>query len=206
MRDVIDDLEAWWRGRHATVAMAFRRRHPELTAPRPPSAAMLVEPDETVVGSVSGGCVEARTLEARPSDFGSSSQPVLQRYGVSDDDAFAVGLTCGGKIELFVEAVDRHRFPELGAMAQDIPATATLRRAGRRRRRRPVTLGRHLVVRIGHTNGSLGSSRLDDAVRDDAEGMLVQGRTGILRYGLDGRRAARTSCRSSSRASHPVRA
>ena len=48
--------------------------------------------------------------------------PVLQRYGVSDDDAFAVGLTCGGILDVFVEKVDRETFPELGEIAADIEA------------------------------------------------------------------------------------
>ena len=49
-----------------------------------------------------------------------SRTPVLQRYGVSDDDAFAVGLTCGGILDVYVEKVDRFTFPELGAIADDI--------------------------------------------------------------------------------------
>ena len=74
---------------------------------------MLVGPDGTAVGSVSGGCVEGAVyaLAEAARDDGA---PVLQRYGVSDDDAFAVGLTCGGIIDVFVERVDRRRFPELG--------------------------------------------------------------------------------------------
>src|SRR6478736_4782573 len=48
--------------------------------------------------------------------------PVLQRYGVSDDDAFSVGLTCGGIIDIFVEPVSQETFPELGAIAEDIRA------------------------------------------------------------------------------------
>src|SRR5690606_41755885 len=51
--------------------------------------------------------------------------PQLERYGISDDDAFAVGLTCGGILDVFVERVDRETFPDLGDVVADI-------RAGRR--------------------------------------------------------------------------
>src|SRR5579884_3464543 len=117
VRDVLDDLEAWWRaGATAgvgTVVATWR------SAPRQPGAAMLVGPDGTAVGSVSGGCVEGAVYELaeRTRDTGT---PVLQRYGVSDDDAFSVGLTCGGIIDIFVEQVSRQTFPELGPVAADI--------------------------------------------------------------------------------------
>src|ERR1700712_3990132 len=172
MRDVITELEAWWRAGETvgmgTVVGTWR------SSPRQPGAAMLVGPDGTVVGSVSGGCVEGAVYElAEASREGGQAQ--LQRYGVSDDDAFVVGLTCGGIIDVFVERVDRQGFPELGDIAEDIragrpAAVATLisdvpggDRAGRR-----------LVVRDGTVSGSLGSERLDSAVHDDLLGMLQQ--------------------------------
>jgi len=86
MRDVLPDLLAWWRAGEAigmgTVVGIWR------SAPRQPGAAMLVGPDESAVGSVSGGCVES-AVYAR--EVMSDGHPVLQRYGVSDNDAFAVG-------------------------------------------------------------------------------------------------------------------
>src|SRR3954471_23192495 len=116
MREVLPDLVRWWReGRSTgvgTVIATFR------SAPRPPGASMLVGPDGTAVGSVSGGCVEGAVYELGQSVVG-SGQPVLQRYGVSDDDAFAVGLTCGGILDVYVEKVDRESFPELGDLAAD---------------------------------------------------------------------------------------
>src|SRR5204862_1599590 len=93
------------------------------SAPRPPGAVMLVGPDGSAVGSVSGGCVEGAVYELAKEVAGTGT-PVLQRYGVSDEDAFAVGLTCGGIIDVFVERVDRTTFPELGEVASAI-ATAT---------------------------------------------------------------------------------
>ncbi len=186
MRDVIDDLEAWWRSGVSvgmgTVVGTWK------SSPRQPGASMLVGPDGTAVGSVSGGCVEGALYELgeQARDTGT---PVLQRYGVSDDDAFAVGLTCGGIIDIFVEQVNQSTFPELGDIADDIRegrpvAVATLIKdidGGRR-------TGRRLVLQDGIATGSLGSERLDAAVHDDVVGMLEQGRTGIVRYGPDGER------------------
>src|SRR6266516_1775634 len=101
----------------ATVVATWR------SAPRPPGATMLVGPDGTAVGSVSGGCVEAAVYELCQEAIATGT-PVLQRYGIIDDDAFAVGLTCGGIIDLYVERIDRQTFPELGEVAESIAAGA----------------------------------------------------------------------------------
>lgn len=183
MRDVLDEMLEWWTtGRTAGLATVVSTWS---SAPRPPGAAMLVGPDGTAVGSVSGGCVESAVYDAAAS-VRDGGAPSRHRYGVSDDDALAVGLTCGGTIDVFVEPVDRRHYPEFGEVAADITAG------------RPVAVatvvsgaraGAHLVLRPDTmTLGSLGSSRLDDAVRDDALGLLVQGRTGLLHYGPDGER------------------
>ena len=72
---------------------------------RLPGAAMAVTDDSEVAGSVSGGCVEGAVL-TEALDVLSTGSPKLLTYGISDDDAFAVGLTCGGTIHVFVEALD----------------------------------------------------------------------------------------------------
>lgn len=184
MRDVLDPLRDWWEsGASAALATVVATWS---SAPRQPGAAMLIGPDGTVAGSVSGGCVEGAVYELA-SGIRDGQPAVLQRYGVSDDDAFTVGLTCGGIIDIFVEPVSRDSFAELGAVIDDI-------RAGR-----PVAVAtvvdapedlqsRRLIVRPDELTGSLGSTRLDEAVRDDARGLLVQGRTRVLRYGRDGER------------------
>src|SRR5439155_19148373 len=142
--------------------------------------------DGTAVGSVSGGCVEGAVYELSQ-EVVASGEPVLQRYGVSDDDAFAVGLTCGGIIDLFVERVDRASFPELAEVAAAIeagePVAVVTCVAGP-----PERLGRRVVVWPSRRVGSFGSERLDDAVTDDACGLLAAGRTGLLEYGPDGQR------------------
>ncbi|MER7459872.1 XdhC/CoxI family protein [Micromonospora sp. NPDC126480] len=184
MREVLGDLLAWWRAGDpvamATVVGTWQ------SAPRPPGAVMLVGPGGTAVGSVSGGCVEAAVY-----DLGlavtESGEPRLARYGVSDDDAFEVGLTCGGTIEIFVERVDRAAYPQLGEVADALAAgrpvvVATVVRGPADR------VGRRLVVWPDRRAGGLGAARLDDAVADDARGLLAAGRTGPLGYGVDGDR------------------
>jgi xanthine dehydrogenase accessory factor len=184
VRDVLTELTRWWTEGHpvgmATVVGTWR------SAPRPAGATMLVGADGTAVGSVSGGCVEGAVYElcTRAIETGT---PLLQRYGISDDDAFEVGLTCGGIIDLFVERVDQHSFPELGAVAASIGsgepvAIATCIEGPEDR------LGKRLVIWPDRRSGSLGLPRLDDAVADDGRGLLAGGRTGILHYGHDGER------------------
>jgi xanthine dehydrogenase accessory factor len=161
MRDVLIDLETWWQAGETvglgTVVGTWK------SAPRQPGASMLVGPDGTAVGSVSGGCVEGAVYELAESTR-ASGEPVLQRYGVSDDDAFSVGLTCGGIIDIFVESIDRESFPELGDIAADIRegrpvAVATLISGVPAER-----LGKRLIVRPDSVTGTLGSERLDAAV------------------------------------------
>ena len=119
MREVLDELMQWWEAGETvgvgTVVATFR------SAPRPPGASMLVGPDKSAVGSVSGGCVEGAVYE-RAETVVTSGEPALERYGVSDDDALAVGLTCGGILDVWVERVSQETFPELGGIAADIAA------------------------------------------------------------------------------------
>ena len=108
MRDILDTITKWWAEDEtfglATVVGTFR------SAPRDPGAALAVEAGGEVIGSVSGGCVEGAVYELATEVTG-SGEPVLQRYGFSDDDAFAVGLTCGGILDIFVEPVSKATFP-----------------------------------------------------------------------------------------------
>ena len=185
MRDVLNDLMKWWDAGEtfglATVVRTFR------SAPREPGAALAVATGGEVVGSVSGGCVEGAVYELCGEVIG-SGQPVLQTYGVSDDDAFAVGLTCGGILDVFVEPVSRELFPELGDLAAAVqreePVAVATVISG------PGEVGaRRVIYADGTTSGTLGAGgRLDDAVDDDARGMLAQGQTAIRRYGTRGER------------------
>jgi xanthine dehydrogenase accessory factor len=186
MREVMGELLEWWRGGETvgvgTVVATFQ------SAPRPPGASMLVGPDGSAVGSVSGGCVEGAVYELGQQVV-ETGTPVLERYGVSDDDAFAVGLTCGGILDVFVEKVDRETFPELEQVAADVEAGRPVAVATVIEHPDGAWLGRRLVVRPdGAPTGSLGSSRADDAVRDDALGLLAAGHNATLTYGPDGER------------------
>jgi xanthine dehydrogenase accessory factor len=149
---------------------------------------MLVGPDGSAVGSVSGGCVEGAVYDLAQ-EVVEGGAPVLQRYGISDDDAFAVGLTCGGILDVYVEKVDRTTFPELGEIAEDVEAGRAVAVATVIAHPDPARLGARLVIRgEDEVSGSVGSSRADDAVRDDALGMLASGRSEVLEYGPDGER------------------
>jgi xanthine dehydrogenase accessory factor len=182
---VLDELMSTWRaGGTAGVATVVRTMR---SAPRQPGAAMVVAPDGAVAGSVSGGCVEAAVYELAR-EVVSSGKPKLQRYGITDDDAFAVGLTCGGMIDVFAEPVSMTTFPQLDAVADGIARhrpTAVATIVGHPD---PARVGRRLFVDELTVNGALGSTRCDDAVADDARGLLAAGRTAVLTYGPDGQR------------------
>ncbi|MGI9004738.1 MAG: XdhC family protein [Streptosporangiaceae bacterium] len=209
MRDILDQVVKWWDSGEpfglATVVRTFS------SAPREPGAAMAVSTGGEVVGSVSGGCVEGAVYELA-GEVVASGEPVLQRYGISDDTAFSVGLTCGGIIDIFVEPVSKERYPELGDIAAAVTAGEPV--AVGTVIEGPGTLGARRVIwpagdtaEAGHestpaagdgpqagdggvpASGTLGSGdRLDQAVGDDARGMLAQGLTGVRHYGADGER------------------
>src|SRR5690349_16777417 len=115
------------------------------SAPRQPGAAMLVTEDGQVAGSVSGGCVEGAVYELAQQVI-TDGPPVLHRYGGSDDDAFAVGLTCGGILDVFVERIDRKRFPQLADVMAAVRAEEPV--AGTTLVEHPdkALVGRHLIV------------------------------------------------------------
>lgn len=104
MIEILDDIERW-RGGGKRIAVA-RVVDIEGSGPRDPGAAMAVNEDGEVAGSVSGGCVEGAVVgEALQLLDGERSAGVVT-FGYSDDEAFAVGLTCGGTIHLFLEELD----------------------------------------------------------------------------------------------------
>jgi xanthine dehydrogenase accessory factor len=189
MRDVLPDLLRWWREGQAvgvgTVVATWK------SAPRQPGASMLVGPEGDAVGSVSGGCVEGAVYELAQQVVDTGT-PVLQRYGVSEEDAHAVGLTCGGILDVWVETVSPESFPELGDIAADIEGGRPVAVATVVEHPDPARLGRRLIVRAeddpASRSGSLGSPRLDDAVTDDARGLLASGHSETLTYGPDGER------------------
>ncbi|MGC0416079.1 XdhC family protein [Embleya sp. AB8] len=109
MRELLDRLEEWYReGRPfalATVVSTLR------SAPRDAGAVMAVTADGVALGSVSGGCVEGAVYELALEVL-EAGRPRTAAYGISDDDALMVGLTCGGTLEVYVEPVDAAHYPE----------------------------------------------------------------------------------------------
>ncbi|TFD38927.1 XdhC family protein [Cryobacterium sp. TMT2-10] len=185
MREVLDPLVAGWHtggaAALATVVRTFK------SAPRPAGASMLVSEDGTVVGSLSGGCVEGAVYELG-SQVIEDGRPVLVRYGISDDDAFSVGLTCGGILDVFVERVNRESFPELAAVQHDIAGSLPVGVATVIEHPDATWLGRHLIVRPHGFDGDVGSEHANRAISDDAQGLLAAGRNSTLTYGPDGER------------------
>lgn len=103
MRELLDDLDRWRAaGRRVAIARVVDL---EGSGPRQPGAAMAVSEDGEVVGSVSGGCVEGAVVTEALEVLRTGERKVVT-FGYGDDEAFAVGLTCGGTIHLFVEPLD----------------------------------------------------------------------------------------------------
>lgn len=104
MREILDDVERWIAGGRR-VALA-RVVATEGSSPRAVGAAMAVNDAGEVSGSVSGGCVEGAVVTEALEILAGTHERRVVSFGYSDDDAFAVGLTCGGTIHLFIEPVD----------------------------------------------------------------------------------------------------
>ena len=185
MQDVLAELAAVWRaGGTAGVGTVVRTFS---SAPRQPGAAMVVAPDGSVAGSVSGGCVEGAVYESA-TEVARTGVARLERYGVSDDDAFAVGLTCGGILDIFIEPVSQATFPELDGVFDAITGHRPVAVATVIAHPDPDRVGRRLIIGSDTAVGTLGSARADAAVTDDARGLLAAGRSEVLTYGPDGQR------------------
>jgi xanthine dehydrogenase accessory factor len=103
VKEIMNDLDRW-RSQGKRVALA-RVVDIEGSGPRLPGAAMAVADDGEVAGSVSGGCVEGAVV-SEALDILQTGDRRMVTFGYSDDEAFAVGLTCGGTIHLFIEPLD----------------------------------------------------------------------------------------------------
>ena len=171
MEDPKRQLADWWNTGHtvavATVCDTWQ------SAPRSPGSIMVLGPDGEVTGSVSGGCVEGAVYESCV-DVLATGRPRLEHYGVSDAEAFSVGLTCGGEIDIFVEPVSPQTYPELGdALSTEHPPAAVATVIAHEL---PDRVGRHLVVHESGTLGSLGSQALDEAVAREARARAGEGK------------------------------
>ena len=104
MKDLLDDLDRWRSAGHR-VAVA-RVVDLEGSGPREPGAAMAVTDQGEVAGSVSGGCVEGAVVAEALALLQGEREPGIVTFGYSDDEAFAVGLTCGGIIHVVLDVVE----------------------------------------------------------------------------------------------------
>src|SRR5438046_5425891 len=103
MKELAKDLERWHgRGERVALATVVSARR---SAPRPVGAKLAVSESGELAGSVSGGCVESDVFE-NAREVLRSGLPKLLSYGISDDEAWSVGLPCGGEIDVFVEVLD----------------------------------------------------------------------------------------------------
>ncbi|MDH6625493.1 xanthine dehydrogenase accessory factor [Streptomyces sp. LBL] len=188
MLDIADELHRWVeQGRDFAVATVVAV---DGSAPRRPGAALAVDSDGTAVGSVSGGCVEGAVYDLCQQAL-RDGQSVLERFGYSDEDAFAVGLTCGGVIDIVVTPVragDRVR----PVVAAALEAAASRRAAAVARIvSGPAELrGRAMLVHPeGAYDGGFGAHpELDRTVAAEAGAFLDAGRTGTLETGEQGSR------------------
>ncbi|MFJ2088953.1 XdhC family protein [Streptomyces sp. NPDC087901] len=172
MRHVIDQAAAWQRsGIRFAMATVVRTWG---SSPHGPGASMLVSEGGRVVGSVSAGCVEAEVC-AIAEDVLAGAAPVLERWGIGDEDAFAVGLTCGGTIEVLVREVGAN--VPLGRIAADVAAGVPVALVT------PVDGRGCLAVGGGGVSGSLGDPSADRAAALAAEGMLGRGANGLVASG-----------------------
>ncbi len=194
MFDIAGDLHRWLaEGREFAVATVVAVSG---SAPRGPGAALAVDGEGTVVGSVSGGCVEGAVYElcVRALEDGETR---VERFGYSDEDAFAVGLTCGGVIDVMVTPVSAR------AASRDVLRTALSAADGggpaalvRVAEGPPDLLGGALLVRRdGSYQGGLGGpAELDRSAAGAAGALLDAGRTGTVAVPAGGEPGAGSPC------------
>ncbi|MFC9174800.1 XdhC/CoxI family protein [Streptomyces sp. DSS69] len=186
MLDIANALHRWTaEGREFAVATVVSV---DGSAPRGPGAALAVDSEGTAIGSVSGGCVEGAVYELCAQAL-EDGRPVRERFGYSDEDAFAVGLTCGGVLDILVTPV-RVDTPERAVLAAALAAATSGETAALARvvRGPAELLGRALLVRPdGSGEGGLGGhAELDRTATAEVRAFLDTGRTGTITLSEDG--------------------
>ena len=103
MKEILEDVERWQQaGEKVVVATVVATRR---SAPRPVGTSLAVSESGQMCGSVSGGCVEADVYE-NAREVLETGKPKLLSYGIADEEAWSVGLPCGGEIDVFLERLD----------------------------------------------------------------------------------------------------
>ncbi|WP_405508532.1 XdhC family protein [Streptomyces purpurascens] len=183
MLDLAGQLHEWIEeGREFAVATVVAVGG---SAPRPPGAALAVRADGTAIGSVSGGCVEGAVYDLCLQAL-QEGETLVERFGYSDEDAFAVGLTCGGTIDVMITPFGGDRAAQAGALAAAARGEPV---ALARVARGPADLlGRAVLVRPdgSHEGGLGGTPELDRTVISQAHALLDNGRTGTVELSEDG--------------------
>lgn len=165
MREVLPTLERWsHEGTRAALATVVSV---ERSAPRGPGSIMALSETGQIVGSVTGGCVEPDVVLAAEDVLG-GGPPRLREYGIADEDAFAVGLPCGGAVRIFIEAMDADVIARLAAAVRDETALGVITRIA----------GPHV-----------GERTVSDAdgVDDEAAALIRAGHSGAIGTGDDER-------------------
>lgn len=161
MNDVLPDIDKWiQRGDRIALATVVAVRK---SAPRPPGAKMAVNDSGEIIGAVSGGCVEGAVVEVADQVL-RGAPPQLLHFGIADEEAWDVGLPCGGEIDVWVQELTPGKFVDIA------------REGGRAAE---VTLlegeppGAKLLIPLnGAESGSLGSPKLDAQARQAAEDLI----------------------------------
>jgi len=103
VREILPEIDSWLReGRAVALATVVEVWG---SAPRQPGSRMAISSSGEVAGSVSGGCVENAVIEVAQAVL-ATGEPRLARFGVTHEQAWAVGLSCGGTIEIFIEPLE----------------------------------------------------------------------------------------------------
>ena len=163
MKDILDTLERWTGEglRVATATVVSTER----SAPRDPGAVLAVSERGEVAGSVTGGCVEPAVYEEAQAVL-AGGPPRLLRYGIADDDAFEVGLPCGGTVEIFVDMLDPAQLEPIASAVRD---------------ERPIAIATWITGdRIGEKQLVTPESEDGDEIAEQARAMLARGETGVI--------------------------
>ncbi|MFJ8470108.1 XdhC family protein [Streptomyces swartbergensis] len=184
MLNIADTLYRWCReARPFALATVIQVSG---SAPLPPGTSLAVGADGEAVGSISGGCVEGAVYELCRQVLDSGEPPIRASFGYSDDDAFAVGLTCGGELEVMVQRIDPADQPHLTTALEEASAGVPISVAqvidGPQ-----CLLGRTLSV-FGDGSaydGTLGSQQADRAAANQVRALLRAGRTARVEVGGD---------------------
>jgi xanthine dehydrogenase accessory factor len=176
LRTALDWIED---GRPIAIATLIET---EGSSPLEVGAMMLVDGNDNIEGSVTGGCVEGALVE-EAREVLAGGAPRIRTYGISDELAAGVGLMCGGTVHVFVEGLRDEAREVLGVV---LSAAVEGRPAAVATRLDDEAAGSRLGVIDDEVRGGLGLDLLDKTVARETRGMLAQGVTGVRRYGADG--------------------